>query len=156
MDLRIDNSVKIAQVNCLKPQIMLPNLCCDSGTLIARDGFPQEVWLKIFSYLKILDLGKCSQVCKWMHGLCKDNSLKYNAIREIYQTTSTKFIKTLFYFKEFELVYHLMTTAPDFWSVDSFWHKRCHKRKWAQPVENSREWHNSVTNSHRNQMAAIL
>ena len=82
--------------------------------------------------------------------------MKYNAIREIYQTTSTRFINTLFYFKEFELVYHLMTTAPDFWSVDSFWHKRCHKRKWAQPVENSREWHNSVTNSHRNEMAAIL
>ena len=99
MDLRIDNSVKIAKVNCLKPQVMLPGLCCDSGTMIAQDGLPQEVWLKIFSYLKIFDLGKCSQVCKWMNGICQDRSLKYNAIREIYQTTSTRFIKTLFYFK---------------------------------------------------------
>ena len=156
MELEFEEYAKIAQFDFLKSQNELPGWSWDCGSTTARDKFPQEIWLKIFSYLKILDLSNCAQVCKWMHGICLDTSLKYHEIQDIYQTSSTRFIKTLFYFKEFELVYDLMTTAPDFWSVDSFWHKRCRKRKWAQPVENSREWHNSVTNSHRNQMAAIL
>ena len=132
------------------------SVCWNSGSMNAPDRFPQEIWLKIFSCLKLLDLGKCAQACKWMHGLCLDRSLKYHAFCEIYQGTSTRFIKTLFYYKEFELVYYLMSTAPDYWSIDSCWHKRCHKRKWAQPVANSKEWHTSVTNRHRNEMAAIL
>jgi hypothetical protein len=155
MDLDIENYT-ITKFDNLKSKNELLGLCCNSGSLIARDGFPQEIWLKIFSYLRVLDLRKCVQVCKWMHCICLDRSLKYLAVREIYQTTSNRFIKTLFYFKENELVYYLMTTAPDFWSIDSCWHEQCNKEKWAQPVEDSRDWHKSVTNGHRNEMTAIL
>ena len=117
---------------------------------------PVEIWVKIFSYLDSLDVGKCAQVCKWMHGICLNRSLKYHAVRKIYLTTSTRFIKTLFHFKETKLVYDLMSSAPDFWSIDSYWHKHCNKRKWGKPVKDSREWTKSVTNCHRNQMVAIL
>ena len=142
----------MAKFDFLKSQDELPGLCWDSCSLTAQDRFPLEVWLKILSYLKILDLGKCAQVSKWMRGICLDRTLKYYAVREIYLTTSSRFIKTLFYFKETELVYNLMRSAPDFWSIDSCWKKS----KWDQPVEGSREWHKTVTNRHRNQMAAIL
>ena len=67
-----------------------------------------------------------------------------------------RFIKTLFYFKETELVHDLVCKAPEFWSKESCWDKRANNRKWAKPVEDSREWHKSVTYHHRNQMAAIL
>ena len=117
---------------------------------------PPEIWLKIFSYLEILDIGKCAQVCKWMHEICLDRSLKYQKIQNIYQTTSTRFINTLFHFKETELLYDLMRSAPDFWSIDSCWHNRIIICKWKLTVEVIREWHESVTNQHRNQMAAIL
>ena len=151
MDLHLENLAKNVQFDFSKPQNELPGWSCNSGS-----SFPQEIWLKIFSYLKILDLAKCAQVCKWMHGICLDRSLKYPVIQKIYQTTSTRFIKTLFYFKETELLHNLMRSAPDFWSIDSCWHKRCNKRKWVKPVKDSREWHKSVTNRHRNQMVAIL
>ena len=155
MDLNFENYT-ITKCDYLKSKNEIPGLCCNSGSLIAQDGFPQEIWLMIFSHLKVFDLRKCAQVCKWMHCICLDRSLKYHAVRKIYHTTSTRFIKTLFYFKETELVYYLMTTAPDFWSIDSCWHERCNKEKWAQPVEDCREWHKSVTNGHRNEMTAIL
>ena len=103
MDLDIENYT-ITKFDNLKSKNELLGLCCNSGSLIARDGFPQEIWLKIFSYLRVLDLRKCVQVCKWMHCICLDRSLKYHAVREIYQTTSNRFIKTLFYFKENELM----------------------------------------------------
>ena len=156
MDLHLENLAKNAKFDFSKPQNALPDWSCNSGSSIARDEFPQEIWVKIFSYLKILDVSKCAQVCKWMHGICLDKSLKYCAVRKIYLTKSTRFIKTLFYFKETELLHNLMRSAPDFWSIDSCWHKRCNKRKWVKPVEDSREWHKSVTNGHRNQMVAIL
>ena len=117
---------------------------------------PAEIWLKIFSYLESLDIGKCAQVCKWMHQICLDTSLKYNEIQEIYQTTSTRFIKTLFHFKETQLLFDLMRSAPDFWSTDSCWHNRIIIRKSTLSEEVIREWHESVANHHRNQMAAIL
>ena len=156
MDLHLENSQKNAQFDFSQSNNELPVWSCDFSTSTARDEFPQEIWLKIFSYLKILDIAKCAQVCKWMHGICLDRSLKYRAVRKIYLTTSTRFIKTLFYFKETELLHNLMRSAPDFWSVDSCWHKRCIRRKWIKPVKDSREWHKSVTNRHRNQMVAIL
>ena len=156
MDLHLENSAKNAQFDFLKSQNELLGWSCDPGSSIARDEFPQEIWLKIFSYLKILDVAKCAQVCKWIHRICLDRSLKYHAVQKTYLTTSTKFIKTLFYFKETKLVYDLMSSAPDFWSIDSCWHKRCNKRKWVKPVKDSREWHKSITNRHRNQMVAIL
>ena len=80
----------IKKCDYLKSKNEIPGLCCNSGSLIARDRFPQEIWLKIFGYLKILDLGKCAQVCKWMQGICLDRSLKYHDICEIYQEASTR------------------------------------------------------------------
>ena len=156
MDLHLENSQKNAQFDFLQSKNELPGWSRNSGSSTARDEFPQEILLKIFSYLKILDIAKCAQVCKWMHGICLDRSLKYRAVRKIYLTTSTRFIKTLFYFKETELLHNLMRSAPDFWSVDSCWHKRCIRRKWIKPVKDSREWHKSITNRHRNQTVAIL
>ena len=117
---------------------------------------PVEIWLKILSYLESLDVGKCAQVCKWMHEICLDRSLKYHKILNTYQTTSTRFINTLFHFKETELLYDLMRSAPDFWSIDSCWHNHIIVGKWNLPVVVSREWHKSVAKRHRNQMAAIL
>ena len=117
---------------------------------------PVEIWLKILSYLESLDVGKCAQVCKWMHEICLDRSLKYHKILNTYQTTSTRFINTLFHFKETELLYDLMRSAPDFWSIDSCWHNHIIIRKWNLPAVVSREWHKSVAKRHRNQMAAIL
>ena len=156
MDLEFEKYAKNAQFDFLKSQNELPGWSWDCGSTTARDKFPQEIWLKIFSYLKILDIAKCAQVCKWMHGICLDRSLKYHAVRKIYLTTSTRFIKTLFYFKETELVHALVCKAPQFWSTESCWDKRANNRKWARPVKDSREWHKSVTFRHRNQMAAIL
>ena len=92
MDFRLDleNYGKNAQIEFLKSQSdLLPGWSWNSS-LTARDRFPQEIWLKIFGYLKILDLGKCAQVCKWMHGICLDRSLKYHDICEIYQDASTR------------------------------------------------------------------
>ena len=157
MDLEFEEYAKNAQFDFLKSQSdLLPGWSWDCGSTTARDKFPQEIWLKIFGYLEILDLSNCAQVCKWMHGICLDTSLKYHEIQDIYQTSSTRFIKTLFYFKETELLLDLMRSAPDFWSVDSCWHNRIIIRKWKLTVEVIREWHESVTNQHRNQMAAIL
>ena len=92
MDFRMDleNYGKNAQIEFLKSQSdLLPGWSWNSS-LTARDRFPQEIWLKILGYLKILDLGKCAQVCKWMHGICLDRSLKYHDICEIYQDASTR------------------------------------------------------------------
>ena len=90
MDLEFEEYAKNAQFNFLKSQSdLLPGWSWNSS-LTARDRFPQEIWLKIFGYLKILDLGKCAQVCKWMHGICLDRSLKYRDICEIYQDASTR------------------------------------------------------------------
>ena len=51
----------IKKCDYLKSKNEIPGLCCNSGSLIARDRFPQEIWLKIFSYLKLFDLKKmCS------------------------------------------------------------------------------------------------
>ena len=115
-----------------------------------------EIWLKILSYLDSLDVGKCAQVSKWMRGICLDRSLKYHEIQKIYQTTSSKLIKTLFHYKETELVHDLMSSAPDFWSTNSCWHNHIIICKWNLPAVVSREWHKSVAKRHRNQMAAIL
>ena len=156
MELEFEEYAKIAQFDFLKSQNELPGWSWDCGSTTARDKFPQEIWLKIFSYLKILDLSNCAQVCKWMQGICLDTSLKYHEIQEIYQTSSTRFIKTLFYFKETELLMDLMRSAPDFWSIDSCWHNHIIICKWNLPAVVSREWHKSVAKRHRNQMAAIL
>ena len=40
---------------------------------------PDEILLKIFSYLSFKDIGSCSQVCKRTHEICHDKSLKYNS-----------------------------------------------------------------------------
>ena len=93
MDLEFENYAKNAQFDFLKSQNELPGWSWDCGSTTARDKFPQEIWLKVFSYLKVLDLSNCAQVCKWMHGICLDTSLKYHEIQEIYQTSSTRFIK---------------------------------------------------------------
>ena len=157
MELEFEEYAKIAQFDFLKSQTdLLPGWSWDCGSTTARDKFPQEIWLKIFSYLESLDVGKCAQVCKWMQEICLDRSLKYHEIQNIYQTTSSRFIKTLFHFKETELLMDLMRSAPDFWSIDSCWHNRIMIRKWTLSVEVIREWHESVANHHRNQMAAIL
>ena len=89
MELEFEEYAKIAQFDFLKSQNELPGWSWDCGSTTARDKFPQEIWLKIFSYLGILDLSNCAHVCKWMHGICLDTSLKYHEIREIYQTSST-------------------------------------------------------------------
>ena len=117
---------------------------------------PAEIWLKILSYLDSLDVGKCAQVSKWMRRICLDRSLKYHEIQEIYQTTSSRFIKTLFHYKETELVHDLMNSAPDFWSTDGCWHNRIIILRSTLPVEVSSVWHRNFTNRHRNQMAEIL
>ena len=117
---------------------------------------PAEIWLKILSYLDSLDVGKCAQVSKWMRGICLDRSLKYHEIQKIYQTTSSKLIKTLFYYKETELVHDLMSSAPDFWSTNSCWYNHIIICKRTLPVEVSSVWHRNFTNRHRNQMAEIL
>jgi hypothetical protein len=101
MDLHLENHAKNTQFDFSKSQNELLGWSCDSGSSIARDEFPQEIWLKIFSYLKTFEVAKCAQVCKWMHGICLDKSLKYRAVRKIYLTKST----TLFYFKETELLH---------------------------------------------------
>ena len=102
---------------------------------------PAEIWLKILSYLDSLDVAKCAQVSKWMRGICLDRSLKYHEIQKIYQTTSSKFIKTLFYYKETELVHDLMSSAPDFWTTNSCWYNHIIICKRTLPVEVSSVWH---------------
>ena len=51
MDLDLENYT-ITKFDNLKSKNELLGLCCNSGSLIAQEGFPQEIWLKIFSYLK--------------------------------------------------------------------------------------------------------
>ena len=42
---------------------------------------PDEIVLKIFSYLSVYDLAKCSQVSKRWKNICHDNQLGYNQIK---------------------------------------------------------------------------
>ena len=52
MELEFEEYAKIAQFNFLKSQNELPGWSWDCGSTTARDKFPQEIWLKIFSYLE--------------------------------------------------------------------------------------------------------
>ena len=63
--------------------------------------FPDEILLKIFSYLNYPDLGRCAQVSKKMQSVCFDESLKYHLMIDAYQNYSP-FIKVLLQVTNFQ------------------------------------------------------
>ena len=63
--------------------------------------FPDEILLKIFSYLNYPDLGRCAQVSKKMQSVCFDESLKYHLMIDAYQNYSP-FIKVLLQVTDFQ------------------------------------------------------
>ena len=65
--------------------------------------FPDEILLKIFSYLNYPDLGRCAQVSKKMQSVCFDESLKYHLMIDAYQNYSP-FIKVLLQVTNFRKV----------------------------------------------------
>lgn len=111
--------------------------------------FPDEILLKIFSYLNYPDLGRCAQVSKKMQSVCFDESLKYHLMIDAYQNYSP-FIKVLLQSKEFILVLKLMRTEPQFWSK-AYDPVEC----TVEPLEQSQDWHKSMKLDDRHQMVAI-
>ena len=47
---------------------------------LSLNGLPDEILLKLFSYLRPKDLGRCLQVCKWFNQISKDESIWKNII----------------------------------------------------------------------------
>ena len=55
-----------------------------SARLFTRD-FPDEVLIRIFSYLLELDLGTVAQVCKRFHNIANDNELWKTLYQSVYE-----------------------------------------------------------------------
>ena len=69
------------------------------------DNLPEEILLKTFSYLDILDLGECAVVSKRFQRICQDESLEYsknNLIPSLYKRTTGYYLKELFKLGEYE------------------------------------------------------
>ena len=50
--------------------------------------FPDEIILKILSYLNIFDLAKCAQVSKQLMNICEDKKFQqYHELKEIFVDT---------------------------------------------------------------------
>ena len=62
------------------------------------ETLPDEILLKTFSYLNILDIGECVMVSKRFQRICKDKSLNYNenhTIPSLYKRTTSYYLKQL-------------------------------------------------------------
>ena len=53
--------------------------------------FPDEIILKILSYLSTFDLAKCVQVSKGLNKICKDKKFKqYHELKKLFKTSTLK------------------------------------------------------------------
>ena len=74
-------------------------------TKSSMDNLPEEILLKTFSYLDILDLGECAVVSKRFQKICQDESLEYsknNLIPSLYKRTTSYYLKELVKLGEYE------------------------------------------------------
>jgi hypothetical protein len=69
------------------------------------DNLPEEILLKTFSNLNILDLGECAVVSKRFQRICQDQSLEYSknhTIPSLYKTTTSYHLRELVKLGEYE------------------------------------------------------
>ena len=100
---------KLQKLHRLKRRLYFCLLDCDYNRLsifvkfanMQNQVFPDEILLKIFSYLHYPDLGRCAQVSKKMQSVCFDESLKYHLMIDAYQNYSP-FIKVLLQVNNFQ------------------------------------------------------
>ena len=53
--------------------------------------FPDEIVLKILSYLNIFDLAKCAQVSKQLKNICEDKEFQqYHEMKKIFKNSTLK------------------------------------------------------------------
>jgi hypothetical protein len=69
------------------------------------ETLPDEILLKTFSYLNILDIGECVMVSKRFQRICQDKSLDFNenhSIPSLYKRTTSYYLKELINLGEYE------------------------------------------------------
>ena len=69
------------------------------------ENLPDEILLKIFHYLNILDVGECVMVSKRFQRICKDKSLTYNenhTMPSLFKRTTSYYLKELITLGEYE------------------------------------------------------
>jgi hypothetical protein len=69
------------------------------------DTLPDEILLKLFRYLEVLDLGECVMVSKRFQRICHDRSLNYrenNSIPSLYKGSTSCYLKDLVLLGEYE------------------------------------------------------
>ena len=76
------------------------------------ETLPDEILLKTFNYLNILDIGECVMVSKRFQRICQDKSLDYSSnhsIPSIYKRTTSYYMKELIILGEYEkaMVFYL-------------------------------------------------
>ena len=54
------------------------------------ENFPDEIILKILSYLNIFDLAKCAQVSKQLMNICEDKEFQYCELKKIFKNSTLK------------------------------------------------------------------
>ena len=53
--------------------------------------FPDEIILKILSYLSVFDLSKCAQVCKGLNKICEDKEFpQYRELKKLFKNSNLK------------------------------------------------------------------
>ena len=53
--------------------------------------FPDEIILKILSYLSVFDLSKCAQVCKGLKKICEDKEFQqYGELKNLFKNSNMK------------------------------------------------------------------
>ena len=69
------------------------------------ENLPNEILLKTFSYLNILDIGECVMVSKRFLRICKDKSLTYNenhTMPSLYKRITSYYLKELINLGKYE------------------------------------------------------
>ena len=119
-------------------------------------SFPNEILLKIFSYLNIFSLKKCAQASKRLQSIALDSSLDYKDNRSmpsLYQQTLCLCVKHLIKDGKYKMAKDLEAKHCKRWHCNTtrnIW-DRCnsHENSFtrftsAKPIEKSKEWHASV------------
>ena len=138
-------------------------------------SFPDEILLKIFSYLNIFSLKKCAQASKRLQSIALDSSLDYKDNRtmpSLYQQTLCLCVKHLIIERKYKIakeverkhcIRHHCQTMRLIWnrinmSENSFAHFTSAElmEKSDQPIEKSKEWHALVKINEREYLVRRL
>ena len=57
----------------------------------SMENLPDEIILKILSYLSVFDLSKCAQVCKGLNKICEDKKFQqYRELKKLFKNSNLK------------------------------------------------------------------